>query len=84
MGHMMKKKEPGQPGEGRTAQGRIRAVVRPALKIEADAIAQADGRIRSLSHLVESAMVFYVLHYKASNGNLDRDGLPVIRMTSPR
>lgn len=75
----MAKKHVASPSEGgRTAQGRIRAVVRPGLKIEADAIAQADTRIRSLSHLVEMAMELFVSQYKEANGELDRDGRPVI------
>ena len=66
-------------GEGRAKYGRIRAAVKPELKQAAEAIVATEGLIRSVSHLVESAMGFFLYHYTQSNGVLDRNGFPVIR-----
>lgn len=75
----MPNKHLGRPGLGRAAGGRIRASIRPDLKQEAETIATTDNRIRSLSHLIESAVALYVLMYRENGGQLDRDGIPLIR-----
>jgi hypothetical protein len=69
----------GRPGAGRALEGRIRASILPALKVKAEQVAQADPRIRSLSCLVEFAVRFYLDCYAESKGQLNQDGLPVIR-----
>lgn len=65
----------GRPGKNRVKEGKIRAQVIPALKVEAEGIAQGDSRLRSLSQLVEAAMAYYLRDFKAAHGHLDAQGL---------
>jgi hypothetical protein len=69
----------GRPGEGRALHGRIRATVLPKVKAECEEIVAQDGRLGSLSRLVELAMTVYAERYREAKGVLDHRGFPVIR-----
>ncbi|MBF0260246.1 MAG: hypothetical protein HQL97_00235, partial [Magnetococcales bacterium] len=66
----------GRPGIGRAKFGLIRASIDPAIKEQAEGIAHADSRLRSLSQFMEAAATLYLREYKRAGGVLDKDNLP--------
>jgi hypothetical protein len=68
----------GRPGEERARRGRLRGAVRPDIKREAEALAKADTRLRSLSHLMEVALSYFMRDYKRAGSNIDMQGFPIV------
>lgn len=69
----------GRPLEGEEKRVKLQTHVFPALKKEAEMTARHDGRIRSLSNLLESAIAYYLRDYKTmkvSGGDLDNNNFP--------
>lgn len=78
-------KKVGRPGANRAKEGRVRAAVRPDIKTEAEEIVEKDGRVRSLSHMIESALAYYIRAYtdsaKASHNGIaqiDEQSFPIL------
>lgn len=76
-------KKVGRPGNDRAKLGRITGTILPELKMEFEAIAKHDKRWRSMSHAIESAVGFFLHHYKASNGQLDGNNFPIVGRGDP-
>jgi hypothetical protein len=69
-------KKAGRPGANRAKYGRVRAAVRPELKAEAEAIVADDSRLRTLSHMIEVSLDFYIREYKKVNKQIDKQCFP--------
>lgn len=67
----------GRPGEDRVKFGKIRAQVKPHLRVEAEELAKKHSGIRSLSQCVEAALAYYLLKVREAGGRLDERNFPV-------
>ncbi len=68
----------GRSGAGRKAHGSVRAQILPTLKHEVERLSREDPRWRSVSHLIETAVGFFLSHLQASQGRVDQYNHPVI------
>jgi len=69
----------GRPGQDRAKAGRVRCAIPPELKHRAEDLARNDGRLRSLSQLIEAAIEFYLQQYQEAGGVLDRYNQPDLK-----
>ncbi len=77
------KRTVGRPGKGRAKSGRVTGTIMPELRSRLEEIATNDGRFRSLSHLLESCVEFYLELYTKSNRRLDERNFPIIDIKPP-
>lgn len=73
----------GRPGQDRAKDGRVRCAIPPELKRRAEDLAHGDGRLRSLSQLIEAAIAFYIQQYQEASGVLDKHNHPDLKRGSP-
>lgn len=67
----------GQDMMGRSTAGMIRASVSPSTKLTIVALVEHDARFRSVSHLVDVALAYYLHQYKDADHCLDGRNFPI-------
>ena len=67
----------GRPGMGRVKDGKIRAAILPELKDQLEELRKKEWRrFRSVSHIIESAIGYYLHQFEAAGGKLDEKMYP--------
>ena len=64
---------------GRVKDGKIRAAILPELKAQLEGLRKKEWRrFRSVSHIIESAIDYYLHQFAAAGGKLDKKMFPDI------